>query len=291
MEFRPLQGSFGIEVVGAPPDLQMSDADFQAVEAAWFRGSILLFRNLDMTPEQHIAFTRRFGPLHIMREHLAATLPGYPEVFVVSNATKDGKPIGLKRAGEGFHTDGEDKRIPNAGSFLYATQVPPERGDTLFVDMYAVYEALPAATKRLLTGKRARFSRIALHNVHYPLLPPLTEEQKQERPDVYHPLLRKHPRSGRTSLYIGRWACDIEGMPPDEGRAIIQELVAFAQQPQFIYRHVWKVGDAVLWDNRCTQHCATGFDDENHVRICYRTTLEGDVPQMATPELADALND
>jgi alpha-ketoglutarate-dependent taurine dioxygenase len=286
VEFRPLHGSFGAEVIGVTPNLAVDDDTLRQIEAAWFRHSILLFRGLTMTPAEHIAFTRRLGPLHVMKEHMQATLPEYPEVFVVSNAVRDGKPIGLKRAGEGFHTDGEDKPIPNAGSFLYAIEVPPERGDTLFVDMYAVYEALPGDIEQRLVRRRARFSRIALHNVHYPLLPPLTDQQKWERPDVYHPLLRRHPRSGRTSLYIGRWACDIEGMLADEGRALVKYLHEFAQQPRFIYRQVWRVGDAVLWDNRCTQHCATGFDDERHVRIMYRTTLEGEVPEMALPEPA-----
>lgn len=281
MQFKPLHGTFGAEVIGAPADLQMGAAAFEAIEQAWFRHSILLFRGLRMTPEHHVAFTRRLGPLHIM-EPLSMNLPGHPEVFVVSNALQDGKPIGLKRAGEGYHTDGEDKRIPNAGSFLYAIETPPEDGDTIFVDMYAVHDALPEATRRKLEGKRARFSRIDLHHVHYPLLPALTEEQKLARPDVYHPLLRQHPRSGRTSLYIGRWACDIEGMPAEEGRALVAELQAFAQQPRFAYRHKWQVGDAVLWDNRCTQHRATGFNDEIYVRTMYRTTLEGDLPIMAS---------
>jgi taurine dioxygenase len=281
MEFRPLHDSFGAEVIGVPPDLQVDEATFRRIEAAWFQYSILLFRDLRMTPAQHVAFTRRLGPLHVLREHLSLTLPDHPQVSVVSNALRDGKPIGLKRAGEGFHTDGEDKRIPNAGSFLYAIEVPPERGDTLFVDMYAVHDALSKDVKLRLVGRRARFSRIDLHNVHYPLLPALTPQQKLERPDVYHPLLRRHPHSGRTSLYIGRWACYIEGMPEDEGRALIACLQAFARQPQFIYRQQWRVGDAVLWDNRCTQHCATGFDDENRVRTMYRTTLEGEVPEMA----------
>ncbi len=279
VSFRPLH-PFGAEVIGARPDLQMDEAEFRRVEQGWFEHSILLFRGLEMTPAQHVAFTRRLGPLHVM-EPLDMNLPGFAEVFVVSNAVKDGKPIGLKRAGEGFHTDGEDKRLPNAGSFLYAIEVPPERGDTLFVDMYAVYEALPEATRRKLVGRRARFSRVALHEVHYPLMAPLTEAQKQARPDVFHPLLRRHPGSGRVSLYIGRWACDVEGMEPSEGRALIAELTAFAQQERFIYRQVWRVGDAVLWDNRCTQHCATGFDDDKHVRIMYRTTLEGDAPVLA----------
>lgn len=281
MQFRPLHDAFGAEIIGVPNDLQMDDATFHAVEQAWFRHSILLFRGLRMTPEQHVSFTRRLGPLHIM-EPLSMNLPGHPEVFVVSNAIKDGKPIGLKRAGEGYHTYGEDKRIPNAGSFLYAIEVPPEEGDTVFVDMYAVHDALPADIRRELEGRRARFSRVDLHHVHYPLLPALTEAQKLDRPDVWHPLLRRHPRTGRTSLYIGRWARDIEGMPEQEGRVLIAELQAFAQQPRFAYRHQWRVGDAIVWDNRCTQHRATGFNDDVHVRTMYRTTLEGDVPIMAS---------
>ena len=276
VSFRPLHstsggtsgGAFGAEVVGVPADLAVSEEDFRAIEEAWFKHSILLFRNLAMTPEQHIAFTRRLGPLHIMKELSSATLPGLPEVFVVSNATKDGKPIGVKRAGEGFHTDGEDKPIPNAGSFLYAIEVPPERGDTLFVDMYAAYEALPNEVKRKIAGRRARFSRIDLHEVHYPLLPPLTEEQKKQRTDVFHPLLRRHPRSGRTALYIGRWAIDIEGLPHEEGRDLVQYLQAWTQQDRFIYRQVWQAGDAVLWDNRCTQHCATGSTMTNTSAPC-----------------------
>lgn len=152
MEIRRLHDTFGAEIVGIPPDLQVSDDEFRWIEQAWFDHSILLFRGLSITPEQHIAFTKRFGPLHIMKEHLNATVPGRPEVFVVSNAIRDGKAIGLKRAGEGFHTDGEDKRIPNAGSFLYAIEVPPKRGDTLFVDMYSVYDALPAHIKRQLSA-------------------------------------------------------------------------------------------------------------------------------------------
>jgi taurine dioxygenase len=287
MQFIPLPGPFGAEVIGAPSNLQVNQADFRAIEDAWFRHSILLFRGLCMTPEQHIDFTGRFGPLHIMQP-ISMNLPGHPEVFVVSNATKDGKPIGLKRAGEGYHTDGEDKRIPNAGSFLYAIETPPEDGDTIFVDMYAVLDALPEATSRRLESRRARFSRTELHHRHYPLLPPLTLEQTLARPDVYHPLLRLHPRSGRVSLYIGRWACDIEGLPPDEGRALIAELQAFAQQPRFAYRHKWQVGDAILWDNRCTQHRAVGFKDDVYVRTMYRTTLEGDTPVMAKPSSRQA---
>lgn len=290
LSITPFERGFGAEISGIAPNLDVSEADFQRIQDAWTRHSILRFRGLDMAPGEHVAFTKRLGPLHIMTP-LKFNLPDFPEVFVVSNASKDDptRPVslgdageaGLKRAGEGFHTDGEDKRIPNAGSFLYAKRVPPERGDTLFVDMYAVYEALPEPIRQAIAGRRARYSRIDLHAVHYPLMDPLTDEQKRDRPDVFHPLARRHPASGRTSLYIGRWACDIEGLDPEEGRRLVAWLQAFAQQPRFIFTQQWLPGDAVLWDNRCTQHCATGFDDTRYVRTMYRTTLEGDAPQMA----------
>jgi taurine dioxygenase len=290
LEIVPFERGFGAEVRGIAPDLDIPDAQFRQVSDAWTRHSVLRFRGLRMSPEQHIAFSRRLGPLHIMKP-LKFNLEGHPEVFVVSNASKDdpSRPVtrseageaGLRRAGEGFHTDGEDKRIPNAGSLLYALRVPPERGDTLFVDMYAAYEALPEAVRQAIAGRRARYSRIDLHGVHYPHMGPLTEEEKRDRPDVFHPLARRHPVSGRTSLYIGRWACDVEGLAPEEGRRLIAYLQDFAQQPRFQFRQQWQQGDAVLWDNRCTQHCATGFDDAAYVRTMYRTTLEGDEPVMA----------
>src|SRR5919106_2803165 len=144
MIIRPLQGKFAAEVVGL--ELPVDDATFAEIEAAWTRHPILVFRELAMTPEQHIAFTRRFGALHIM-EPLQYNLPGHPEIFVVSNVEEGGKPLGMKRAGWGWHTDGEDKLIPNAGSMLYALELPPEGGDTLFADMYAAYAALPGDIK------------------------------------------------------------------------------------------------------------------------------------------------
>ncbi|GAB4184366.1 MAG: TauD/TfdA family dioxygenase [Thalassobaculales bacterium] len=277
---RRLHPSFGAEVIGAPADLDVGEAEFRAIEQAWYDHSILLFRGLAMTPAQHVAFTRRLGPLHVMTP-LEFNHPDHPEVFVVSNAVEGGREIGLKRAGLGFHTDGEDKRIPNAGSFLHALQLPPEGGDTLFADMYAAWEAVPAEIKAKVAGRRARFSRIDLHHVHYPLMPALTEQQKRERPDVFHPIARRHPKSGRTALYVGRWAIDIEGLPAAEGREIVQWLQAHSQKPEFVYRHRWQVGDAILWDNRCTLHCATPFDDSRYVRKMFRTTLEGEVPEMA----------
>ena len=280
LEFRPLQGEFAAEVIGAPADLRVDDAALAAIEAAWFRHGILVFRDLAMRPEDHVAFTRRLGQPHIMAPG-DFNLPDHPEVWVVGNAEENGKPLGLRGAGMGFHTDGEDKTIPNAGSFLYARMVPPEGGDTLFAYMVAAYAALPDDVRAKIAGKRARFSRAEMHRVNYPDMRPYTAEELAARPDVFHPLARRHDRSGRVSLYVGRWACDIEGMPAEEGRALVQYLQEFARQERFVYRHCWRDGDAVLWDNRCTQHCATPFDEARHTRLMHRTTLEGAAPIMA----------
>jgi alpha-ketoglutarate-dependent taurine dioxygenase len=274
---------FGAEVIGADPTLRLGDAAFRQVEQAWSDHSILVFRDLAMTPEQQIAFTRRLGPLHVMVP-LQYNLEGHPEIFVVGNAEEGGKAVGMRGAGMGFHSDGEDKAIPNAGSFLYGVTVPPEGGDTIFADMYSAWDALPEDLRQRLLGRRARFSRAEMHGINYPHLPPLTEAQKRERPDVWHPIARRHPRSGRTALYVGRWAVEIEGMDREEGRALIAELCAHAQQHRFLYRHRWQPGDAVLWDNRCTQHCATPFDEARHTRRMHRTTLEGEAPLLAAQD-------
>jgi alpha-ketoglutarate-dependent taurine dioxygenase len=280
VEYRPLQGDFAAEVIGAPADLRVDDATLREIEAAWFRHGVLVFRDLDMTPAEHIAFSRRLGPLHIMVPS-EFNLPDQPEVWVVGNAEENGKPLGLRGAGMGFHTDGEDKLVPNAGSFLYAKIVPPEGGDTLFADMRAVCAALPDEIREQIAGRRGRFSRADMHAINYPDMRPYTAEELRARPDVHHPLLRRHPRTGRVSLYIGRWACDIEGMPRGDGRALVAWLQEFARQDRFVYRHRWRDGDAVLWDNRCTQHCATPFDEARYTRLMHRTTLEGDAPIMA----------
>ncbi len=282
IECRPLHPSFGAEVLGIDPARDLDDAAVAAIEAAWTRHSLLLFRDVRMAPAAQVAFTRRLGPLHVM-EPLEFNLPGYPEVFVVSNVEENGRAVGLRRAGWGWHSDGEDKAVPNAGSFLHAVEVPPEGGDTLFADTYAAFAALPADVRRTIAGRRACFSRIRLHHVHYPHLPPLTEAQKAARPDVWHPLARRHPRSGWTALYVGRWACEVEGLPADEARDLLGFLQAFATRPEFVYRHRWRVADAVLWDNRCTQHCATEFDEARHRRRMHRTTLEGEPPLLADP--------
>ena len=242
-----------------------------------------------MTPAQHVAFTRRLGPLHVM-EPLEFNLPERPEVFVVSNVEENGKPVGLRRAGWGWHSDGEDKAIPNAGSFLYALEVPPEGGDTLFADTYAAFAALPDDVRRAILGRRACFSRVRLHHVHYPHMAPLTDEQKARPPRrlASHRAASTRARAGPRSTSAAGPARSRACRRP-RGTDLIRYLQEFATRDDFVYRHRWRVGDAVLWDNRCTQHCATEFDEARHRRRMHRTTLEGDIPRLArSPRLRPA---
>ena len=281
LDVRPLSPAMGAEIRGIDPNGDIDEQTFAEIRQAWLEHCIILLRDVSFTPRQQVAFSRRFGPLHIMTP-LSLNLEDHPEVFVVSNRLRDGKPVGLRRAGWGWHSDGEDKLIPNAGSFLYAIEVSPGQGDTQFANMYKALEALPHSLREAIEGRRGRFSRIDLHQLNYPELAPLTEQEKRDRPDVYHPLIRTHPESGRDSLYIGRWATDIEGMERERGAEIIRALREFSVREEFVYRHTWQPGDAILWDNRCTQHCALPFDDERFERHMHRTTLEGDLPRRGT---------
>ena len=277
IEVRPLSEAMGAEIRGVDISKPIDHATFGQIHAAWLDHLILLFRDVDWTPEEHIAFTRRFGEPHIM-DPMSTNLPGHPEIYVVSNVERDGKPLGIKRAGWGWHSDGEEKENPNKGSLIHALKIPPADGDTLFANMYLAWDRLPDETKAKIKDRRALRSRLRLHHVHYPHLP-LTDEIKARRPDVLHPMARTHPETGRTSLFVGRWACEIEGYGEEEGKALLRELNDWAVRPEFVYRHQWRVGDAILWDNRCTQHCATPFDDERHERHMHRTTIKGTRPK------------
>ena len=164
IELRALHPSFGAEVVGVDLARDLDEETIATIQAAWTRHSLLLFRDVRMTAAQHVTFTRRLGPLPVM-EPLEFNLPEWPEVFVVSNVEENGKPVGLKRAGWGWHSDGEDKAIPNAGSFLYALEVSPEGGDTLFANTYTAFAALPESGRRVIQNRRACFSRVRLHHL------------------------------------------------------------------------------------------------------------------------------
>jgi alpha-ketoglutarate-dependent taurine dioxygenase len=281
LEIRPLSEALGAEIIGIDLTTPIDEATFAEIHQAFLKSLVILFRGQQaMTVEQQIAFSRRFGRL---KTDLKAekTLEGCPEILVLSNLKKDGEYVGTPQRGGFWHTDLYFERIPSAAALLHALMVPEGEGtrlgDTLFANMRAAYEALPVDMKRRINGLKNRASRLKSWPINYPDLPPLSPEQVAAYPDVIQPLVRTHPETGRKSLFIGDISAGaVEGMPEAQGDALLRQLRDFATQPAFVYRHRWRVGDALMWDNRATLHSATDFDSDKHIRHMHRTTIMDD---------------
>ncbi|MCK7624978.1 TauD/TfdA family dioxygenase [Streptomyces sp. RS10V-4] len=283
LELVPLTDGIGTEVRGIDVTGDLSDRDFERILRAWTDTTILLFRGQRMTPEQHIAFTRRFGEVYTYTRS-QFNHADHPEILILSNITRDGKPIGSAYSGRVWHSDGHYLANPPIGSMLYALETPPTGGDTWFGNMIAAYEALPARVQERIEDLKVIISRVQSRPYNYPDRPAPTAQEIAEWPDVAQPLVRVHEVSGRKALYAGGnvpWR--IEGMPPEESAPLITFLQEFAVQPRFTYRHRWQPGDIILWDNRSAMHRATYYDHVAHRRLMHRTTLSAPQPATAGP--------
>jgi taurine dioxygenase len=281
MTLRTIVPHIGIEVLGIDLAAPLSANDFAAVRNAWLAHTILLVRNQShLRPEHLIAFARRFGELD-EHDQPQYCLPGHPESAMVSNVKEGGRYVGAPKAGRQWHSDAQYLRRPPSASLLWAKEVPPSEGDTVFANMIAAYEALDAAQRERLRDIRINFSRTRAYSLYHPERPPLTEQERARLPDVQHPIVRTHPETGRKALYVGgeQHGGTVIGMPQADGEALMLELRAFATQPQFSYEHRWNVGDLIVWDNRSTMHCALPFDEERHRRMMYRVQVAGDEPR------------
>jgi taurine dioxygenase len=278
MRLEPITPHIGIEVQDIDLREPMADEDFAKVRAALNRHSLLLFRNQRIDEGQHVAFSRRFGPLlgHVLKQFLKKE---HPEVYVLSNVQENGVPIGNHKEGWNWHSDLSYKAEPSLGALLHALEVPPVEGDTWFSSMHAAWEALDAQTQALIRPLRATHSYAGYYGKAFADRAPLSEAQKAATPDVSHPLVRTHPETGRLSLYVGEDVVKcIEGLPEHESAALLARLNAHATSERFAYRHRWRAGDLLVWDNRCTMHRATPYDDNMYRRVMHRTTVAGDRP-------------
>lgn len=275
-EIRPLSDALGAEVLGLDLREPLDDETFAAVHRAHLAHLVLVFRDQQLTPQQQIDFSKRFGPLD---QHPAddAVLPDYPDILVVSTKRKDGKYIGLPDGGPMWHSDLAYKPRPALGSMLYALEIPDAGGNTGFANMYKAYDALSESMKARLDGLRAAFI-ISRKRFKDDNRIKINEDQADQTPEVTHPVVRIHPETERKALYVNPGHTDhIIGMDAAESRALLDELHAHSTRPEFIYRHKWRLHDLVFWDNRCLIHIADppkpGFDRHMH-----RTTIEGDRP-------------
>jgi alpha-ketoglutarate-dependent taurine dioxygenase len=278
----PSGAALGAEIV-VDLSQDIDDATFREIEDAFHDHIVVVFRGQTLTNARHIAFSRRFGELevHIVRKYL---LPDHPEILLVSNIRNEqGEHIGLADAGFTWHSDVSYRKNPSRCSLLYAVEVPERDGvtlgNTLFTNTIRAYEALPESMKAWLEGKRAIHRYAERMRVANSPRPKLTAAQLAETPDVAHPIVRTHPFTGRKALYVTKGECiGIEGVPEAEGRAIIGELHDHCLRPEFLYRHQWRRGDLLMWDNATAMHLAICDYALPQRRLMHRTTVIGSIP-------------
>ncbi|MFZ1921097.1 MAG: TauD/TfdA family dioxygenase [Xanthobacteraceae bacterium] len=276
----PATPGFAAEIGDVDLSAPLAPSDVRDIKAAFAAYSVLIFPGQELSQDQHLDFARNFGPLEttIALHRKDAQLRVRKEFADVSNLGPDNEVWGKDSRQRMFqlgnrlwHTDSSFKRLPALASLLYAQTIPPIGGHTEFTDERAAYDALPEAMKRRLDGLVAEHS---IFNSRAKLgFTDFSAEEMQGMPPVPQVLVRTVPESGRKSLYLASHAGRILGMADQEGRALIEELVAHATQRQFIYTHRWRVHDLVIWDNRCTMHRGTDFDDLRWKRDMQRATV------------------
>jgi taurine dioxygenase len=284
---RKCDAALGAEIVF---DLSrpIDQATFAEIEGIFHDNIVVFYRDQHLTNEQHIAFSRRFGELeiHIVKKYL---LPDYPEILLVSNIKNDaGEHVGLADAGFTWHSDTSYRKNPSRCSLLYAKEVPHRDGkplgDTVFANCILAYEALPEVVKRRLAGAKAIHRYSMRRRIDNSPRPKLTAAQLAETPDIAHPIVRTHPYTGRKALYVTAGECigillpSGEEMPEDEALDLIAELDAHCVRPEFCYRHSWRVGDLVMWDNASAMHLAICDYALPERRLMHRTTVIGSEP-------------
>ena len=281
LDVRPNAAALGAEIRGV--DLRViDDASFAAIHRAWVDHLVLLFRGQTLSDDDLIAFSRRFGDLDWapIQETGRRFVEGKPEIYVVSNVIENGEPIGSLGAGEAvWHTDMSYIPDPPKASMLYALEVPPSGGDTGFVNMYAVYEALPSALKQRIAGLTVKHDG-TYNSGGYVRQGIAATDDPVNSPGAVHPLVCTHPESHRRALYLGRRRnAYIPGMPLAESEKLLDEIWTYVRD-EFTWYNQWRVGDLVLWDNRCTMHRRDAFDSDAR-RIMHRTQIKGEARPAA----------
>ena len=274
MQVRKLADALGAEVIGLDLD-RLAAGEFAAIRAAWLEHLVLRFRGQSLTDDELKSFSARFGELDPPgpNPYGRPFLPDHPEMNVISNIKLDGVPIGGLGDGEAiWHADMTYGDTPPMAAILYAIEVPPAGGDTYWANLHLAYETLPAELKKAVQG------RIAVHDATYNSAGIMRKGYREvtdprEAPGARHPLVRVHPETGRPCLFLGRRRNSyVVGLELRESDALLDALWSHATQPQFTFRQQWRVGDVLVWDNRCTLHRRDAFDP-NARRLMHRTQI------------------
>ena len=274
-----LTPGFAARVEGADLTRPLDEATWEEIRAAFEEHSVLVFHDQPLDDESQMAFSRRFGPLEVSGSVNPAAGTHFArqsnlDVKTGAPIPADDRRMVYQRANMLWHTDSSFKPVPSLCSLLSGRIVPSEGGDTEFASTRYAYPTLSDALRRQVEGA------VAVHNFAWSRdqVQPgfFTDKERAEYPPVCHPMVRVNPVNGRKSLFLGAHASHLEGKPVEEGRAILEAVLEHVTRPEFRYRHRWREGDLVVWDNRCVLHRATPFDTDRQRRFMQRTTVAGD---------------
>jgi alpha-ketoglutarate-dependent 2,4-dichlorophenoxyacetate dioxygenase len=276
----PVTPTFAAEIGDIDLSKPLAPTEISEVKDAFTKYAVLIFPDQHLSQDQHLDFARYFGPLEttIALFRKDSKLRVRKEFADVSNLDpenevwgKDSRQRMFQMGNRLWHTDSSFKRLPARASLLYALTIPPIGGHTEFADERAAYDALPEATKKRIDPLVAEHSifnsraRLGFSN--------FSDEERHGMPPVPQVLVRTIPESGRKSLYLASHAGRVLGLPEPESRTLIDELVAHATKRQFVYTHRWRARDLIIWDDRCTMHRGTDFDDLRWKRDMQRATV------------------
>jgi taurine dioxygenase len=273
----PTGAALAAELIGV--DLRSVDnTTFRRLVEAWHQHSVLLVRGQSLSDQDLIAFSRRLGDLDWapVQENGRRFVEGLPEIYIVSNVKVNGEAIGSLGDGEAvWHTDMSYLEMPPKASMLYSLEVPPKGGNTSFCSMYAIYDALPGNLKDRISGLKIKHDG-TYNSGGYVRQGVTATDDPLTSPGAVHPLVCTHPDTARRMLYLGRRRnAYLIGLELADSEALLDELWSFVDRAEFAWEHVWRVGDLVMWDNRCTMHRRAAFDP-NSRRIMHRTQVKGE---------------
>ncbi len=271
----PLSPALGAEIRGLDLSRPLDRETVGALRAAWLEHLVLLFRGQELDVDAQARFAKYFGKTSDTQSPDRRSLKHNPDprVLLITNIREDGKPIGFLPDGElQFHSDSAFLERPLMATVLYAVEIPDSGGETLFANAYRAYETLDAQAKERLAGLRA-------FNIYdYATQVKSGTLDREGLPQSVHPVLRTHPETGRKALYVNRLMTEeILDMPPEDSAAVLDTLFAAIERPDCVYEHVWRKGDLVIWDNRCSQHARRDFPADR-TRLMRRIGIAGDAP-------------
>lgn len=267
----------GAQVTGIDLRKPLSNEDQHRINEAWLEHIVLVFPEQDLTPEEQIAFSRRFGVLDNHESQAPSTLhPDHREILVLTNKMVGGKKSGTYNSGRNWHTDLSYTSRPAKGAILHCKEKPPVGGDTMWANLYLALETLTPPIRGLIETLEALHDVSMIRGIEL-RDPADVSEMKRRNPPIVHPVVRTHPETGRESLLVNQRIRRFLGMSDEESQSLLAMLNAHATSPEFVYRHRWSLGDVVMWDNRCSCHVALGDFDQTKPRVMFRCSLEGEV--------------